>query len=170
MKSRILNFTFSIAITLFSKTLCSAQSISPSSVNNGGVSLSQANGSLSFTVGELVVVGFTDVQGNSLGSGFTSGATLTTVSLKECDTSLFNVQVYPNPTQAIVFIQIDCSYLEDFFLTITNLEGKVIKYTQYNKQEKLIAINTSDFTPGTYLLNFKDKNHELLSLYKIIKQ
>ena len=86
MKSRILNFTFSIAITLFSKTLCSAQSISPSSVNNGGVSLSQANGSLSFTVGELVVVGFTDVKGNSLGSGFTSGDTLTKVSIKECDT------------------------------------------------------------------------------------
>ena len=132
--------------------------------------MSQANGSISFTVGELVVVGFTDVQGNSLGSGFTSGSTLTTVSLKECDTSLFNVQVYPNPTEELVFIKIEYSFIEDFFLTITNLEGKVIKYTKYNKQEKLIAINTSDFTPGTYLLNFEDKNHVLLSSYKIIKQ
>ena len=107
---------------------------------------------------------------NSLGSGFTSGSTLTTVSLKECDTSLFNVQVYPNPTEELVFIKIEYSFIEDFFLTITNLEGKVIKYTKYNKQEKLIAINTSDFTPGTYLLNFEDKNHVLLSSYKIIKQ
>ena len=62
-----------------------AQSVAPQSVNSSGAKMTQANGSLSFTVGELVVLTQTDSQGNSLGSGFTSSATLTTVSIQEID-------------------------------------------------------------------------------------
>ena len=56
-------------------TLSYAQSIPLQSVNSGGTKMSQVNGSLSFTIGELVVLKHTESQGNTLGGGFTAGAT-----------------------------------------------------------------------------------------------
>ena len=92
-------------------TMSYAQSIAPQSVNSGGAKMTQTNGSLSFTVGELVVLSQTDSDGNTLGGGFTAGATLTTVSIQETDAAVLDVMVYPNPTTELVNIQINHSTL-----------------------------------------------------------
>jgi hypothetical protein len=55
-----------------------AQIIAPQSVNSAGVKMTQSNGPLSFTVGELVVLQQYDANGNSLGGGFTNSSTLST--------------------------------------------------------------------------------------------
>jgi uncharacterized membrane protein YkgB len=75
-------------------------------MNSGGSKMIQANGSLSFTVGELVVLTQTDNQGNTIGSGFTAGATLSTISIQEPDANVLNVKVFPNPSADLVNIQI----------------------------------------------------------------
>ena len=103
-----------------------AQSIAPQSVNSAGVKMTKANGSVSFTVGELAVKSQTDSQGNTLGGGFTSSATLTTVSVKEIDAAILDVKVYPNPTTELVNIQINHSTIEQVVITVTDLQGKFI--------------------------------------------
>ena len=74
---------FVIGISVFLKFTYLAQSITPQSLNTTGNKLNQINGSLSFTVGDLVVKGLSDSQGNTVGSGFTISSTITTLSISK---------------------------------------------------------------------------------------
>jgi hypothetical protein len=150
-------------------TVSYAQSTAPQSVNSSGTKMSQSNGSLSFTVGELVVLNLTDSQGNTLGGGFTAGATLTTVSIKETDPVVLDVKVYPNPTTELVNIQINHSIIEQVVLSITDLQGKEVYSGKYAGVSNVIGVNTASYATGTYMLTLKDKNNQVLGTYKIIK-
>ena len=146
-----------------------AQSIAPQSVNSSGTKMTQANGSLSFTVGELVVLSQTDSQGNTLGGGFTAGATLTTVSIQETDATVLDVKVYPNPTTDLVIVQINHSTLDQVVVTINDLQGKEVYSGKYAGISNVIGINTASYATGTYMLILKNLNNQVLGTYKIIK-
>lgn len=150
-------------------TISYAQSIAPQSVNSGGSKMSQANGSLSFTVGELVVLSQTDSDGNTLGGGFTAGATLTTVSIQETDATVLDVKVYPNPTTELVNIQINRSTLDQVVVTIADLQGKEVYSGKYTGISNVIEINTASYATGTYVLSLKNLTNQVLGTYKIIK-
>ena len=150
-------------------TMSYAQSIAPQSVNSGGTKMTQANGSLSFTVGELVVLSQTDSDGNTLGGGFTAGATLTTVSIEETDAAILDVKVYPNPTTELVNIQIKHSTLDQVVVTITDLQGKEVYSGKYAGISNIIGINAASYATGNYLLTLKNLNNQMLGTYKIIK-
>ena len=150
-------------------TMSYAQSIAPQSVNCGGTKMTQANGSLSFTVGELVVLSQIDSDGNTLGGGFTAGATLTTVSVQETDAAILDVKVYPNPTTELVNIQIKHSTLDQVVVTITDLQGKEVYNGKYAGISNVIGINAASYATGNYLLTLKNLNNQMLGTYKIIK-
>ena len=150
-------------------TLSYAQSIAPQSVNSGGTKMSQSNGSLSFTVGELVVLNLSDSEGNTLGGGFTAGATLTTVSIHETDATLLDIKVFPNPTSDLVNIQINHSTIDQVLLTITDLQGKEVYNGKYAGISNVIGINTASYATGTYVLSLKNLKNQVLGTYKIIK-
>lgn len=150
-------------------TMSYAQSIAPQSVNSGGTKMTQANSSLTFTVGELVVLSQTDSDGNSLGGGFTAGATLTTVSIQETDAAILDVKVYPNPTTELVNIQINHSTIDQVVVTISDLQGKEVYSGKYAGISNVIGINTASYATGNYLLTLKNVNNQVLGTYKIIK-
>ena len=158
-----------LGAALLMGTMSYAQSIAPQSVNSGGTKMTQANGSLSFTVGELVVLSQTDSQGNTLGGGFTAGATLTTVSIQETDASVLDVKVFPNPTTELVNIQINHSTLDQVLVTITDLQGKEVYSAKYAGISNVIGINTASYSTGTYVLSLKNLTNQVLGTYKIIK-
>ena len=150
-------------------TMSYAQNISTQSVNSGGTKMTQANGSLSFTVGELVVLSQTDSDGNTIGGGFTAGSTLTTVSIQETDVAVLDVKVYPNPTTELVNIQINHSTLDQVVVTITDLQGKEVYIGKYAGISNVIGINTALYATGTYVLSLKNLTNQVLGTYKIIK-
>ena len=150
-------------------TMSYAQSIAPQSVNSGGTKMTQANGSISFTVGELVVLSLTDSVGNSIGGGFTVGATLTTVSIHETDAAVLDVNVYPNPTTELVNIQINYSTIDQVAVTITDLQGKEVYIGKYAGISNVIGINTASYATGTYVMSIKNLTNQVLGTYKIIK-
>tara|TARA_Y100000385_G_scaffold163122_1_gene169076 strand:- start:127 stop:639 length:513 start_codon:yes stop_codon:yes gene_type:complete len=150
-------------------TLSYAQSIAPQSVNSGGTKMSQSNSSLSFTVGELVVLNLSDSEGNTLEGGFTAGATLTTVSIHETDATLLDIKVFPNPTSDLVNIQINHSNIDQVVLTITDLQGKEVYNGKYAGISNVIGINTASYATGTYVLSLKNLKNQVLGTYKIIK-
>jgi hypothetical protein len=153
-------------------TLGFAQSLAPQAVNTAGVKFTQANGSLNFTVGELVVKNQTDADGNTLGGGFTNAATSTTtvLSVNTPDKELLNVSVYPNPTTDLLTVDVASTSLSRLVLEITDLQGKIITSSQYAGISNKIGINTADYAVGTYLLLLKNESGKLLGNYKIIKQ
>jgi len=158
-----------LGLALLMGTVSYAQSIAPQSVNCSGTKMSQANGSLSFTVGELVVLSQTDSQGNTLSGGFTTGATLTTVSIQETDAEVLDLRVFPNPTSDLVNIYINHSSIEQVVVSITDLQGKEVYIGKYAGISNTIGINTAAYAPGTYVLSLKNNNNQVLGTYKIIK-
>lgn len=158
-----------LAAMLLVGTVSYAQSIAPQSINSSGAKMSQSNGSLSFTVGELVVITQTDNQGNTLGSGFTSSSTITTSSIQATDPSVLDVSVFPNPTSELLNIRINHAALEQVFVSITDLQGKEVYSGKYAGIANTIGVNTAGYAPGDYVLSLKNNNNELLGNYKIIK-
>lgn len=147
-----------------------AQSIAAQSVNCGGTTMKQNNGSLDFTVGELLVVNQTDNQGNTLNGGFTTGATLTTVTVQETDATVLEVKVFPNPSTDLIKIQINHSALEQIIVSITDLQGKELYIGNYTSMSKNIGVNTASYLAGSYILSLKNTNNQVLGSYKIIKE
>jgi hypothetical protein len=153
-------------------SLATAQSIAPQSVNSGGTKMTQSNGSLSFTVGELVVLAQTDANGNTLGNGFTSGAAVSTsvLSVTEANKDLLHVKVYPNPTTELVFVDILATKLSWVTIDIVDLQGKQLSTQKYAGMSNRIGINTASYKAGTYFLVLKDDANTTLATYKLIKQ
>jgi hypothetical protein len=149
-----------------------AQSIAPQSVNSAGVKMSQSNGSLSFTVGELVVLQQIDANGNSLGGGFTNSSTISTtvLSVQEPDASILQIVVFPNPTSDLVQIQIMEANIEELELELGDLSGKILYNGRYRLMNQNIGINTADYPAGVYFLTLKENNGNILGTYKIVKQ
>ena len=158
-----------LAATMLLVSISYAQSIAPQSVNSSGTKMTQGNSSLSFTVGELVVLSQIDSDGNTLSGGFTAGATLTTMSIQETDAAVLDVKVFPNPTTELVNIQIKHSTLDQVVVTITDLQGKEVYSGKYAGISNVIGINTASYTTGTYVLSLKNLNNQVLGTYKIIK-
>jgi hypothetical protein len=163
---------FVLGLALLIVTTGYAQSIAPQSVNSAGVKMAQSNGSLSFTVGELVVLQQYDANGNSLGGGFTNSSTLSTtvLSVQEPDAAILQVSVFPNPTTDLVQIQIKEASIEEMNLELTDLSGKTLYIAQYRLMQQSIGINTANYQAGVYLLTLKKSNGQILGTYKIVKQ
>src|SRR5690554_5563845 len=102
------------------------QSISPAAVTGTASNMSQSNGSISFTVGQLVVKSQTDADGNILGSGF-SASSVTIVGINKVeDEKILDVNVFPNPSNALVNVQVKNTTLKQMTLTLTDLQGKTV--------------------------------------------
>jgi hypothetical protein len=151
-------------------TISQAQSITSQSVNSGGTKMSQSNGSLSFTISELVVLSQKDSQGNTLGNGFSAGATISTASILEPDMEVLNVKVYPNPTTDLVTVNIQDTKLSEVILEIKDFNGKVISTEKYAGMNNNIGINTASWTIGIYFLHLKNNENQIVGTYKIIKK
>lgn len=157
----------SLAILISSVSYC--QSITPQSINSSGIKMSQTNGSISFTVGELVILTQVDSEGNSIGNSFTSGATISTVSIKEPNKEILSVKVFPNPTTELVNIQINNSSIDQVIISIINIQGKEVYNGIYSAISNTIGINMANYNTGNYFLAIQNKNNEVLGTYKIIK-
>ena len=148
-----------------------AQIIAPQSINNAGTKMTQNNGSISFTVGELVVLTETDSLGNSLGNGFTSSATSSTVvAIRKPDIKLLNIKVYPNPSSNLVFIDIIDTQIEWFYLDIYDLQGRRLSSEKHAGINNKIGLNIASLSAGTYLLKIEDNKKTVLATYKLIKK
>jgi hypothetical protein len=138
-----------LAAAMLMATMGIAQSLAPQAVNAAGVKFTQASGSISFTVGELVVKSQTDTDGNTLGGGFTNSAA--------GSTSLLTVEVASTNLSRLV-------------VEFTDLQGKTLSSSQYAGISNKIGINTAGYANGTYLLFLKTESGKVLGSYQIIKQ
>lgn len=162
---------FALIVALFSVLhLTRAQSIAPQSINPSGKSMSQANGSISFTVGDLVILSESDGEGNSLGNAFSAGASVSTVNIQQPDTELINVKVYPNPTNAFVHVDIKDASIDKVFIAITDKKGSELYSGIYACIYNTIGLNTEAYPPGTYFLTLRNTQNDVLGVYKVIKQ
>ncbi|MFN4812219.1 MAG: T9SS type A sorting domain-containing protein, partial [Bacteroidota bacterium] len=73
------------------------------------------------------------------------------------------------PTSDLVNICIKHSTLEQVIVTITDLQGKEVYNGLYAGISNTIGINTTAFSPGTYVLSLKNNKKQSLGTYRVIK-
>ena len=161
-----------LVVAMLWGTMSYAQSIAPQSVNSSGAKMSQANGSLSFTVGELVVETQTDGNGNTLGGGFTNGSTSSTTitSVQQPNAEKLMLNVYPNPTADMLTLDIQHIDVDAYTITIFDVSGKQVYTANHAGVSGRININLSSFDSGTYLLNLTSNKQKTLGTYQVIRK
>lgn len=133
-------------------------------ISSGGSNLSNTNGSISFSIGELMVETLSDGS-NYLTQGFHQPK-LSITDISELVDLKFNVLAYPNPTSDVLQLQIESEYAENMNFMLYDVNGRKII------QEKIIDTETSiqlnHLKSGIYILRIFKMDQEIKT-FKIIK-
>lgn len=149
-----------LGFSSYAQPTISKQVIGPS-----GATFENGNNKLSYTAGEVVVGAMTDEDGSvQLGNGYYPSLDLSTLNTESPELQL-QVKVYPNPVAEAIFIT---HPTEQFFeVAITDISGKQILQTQYQKHQPL---SVQTLTTGTYFITVTTKESKQTNTYKIIKK
>lgn len=166
-----MNKTLQLLVGLMMSLTSYSQAISPETVGSAGAKMEQSNGSVTFTVGELIVQSFADANGNVLGNGYTSGAASSTqvVTVTEVPDDYMRVSIFPNPTTDLVHIKIEDSKIAAFSIRIFDAQGKIIQDEKYQSVNAAIGVNAATWQTGYYLITIISEN-KTIGTYSIIKQ
>ncbi len=77
------------------------------------------------------------------------------------------INIYPNPVQNIVNIEIISQKSKYFNIEIYTIQGKLIFLKQYKTSP--LSIDISDLSNGIYMLKIKDENGNIIKNEKIVK-
>lgn len=159
---------FIIAVFLFN-SVCIAQTQVKYVVCNGG-NISQNNGYTSFSVvGQLAASKF--VNGSYSGTiGYLDDSDNDPSSIQKVENTLSGVNIYPNPTNADVFIEF-VDDINDLFVVVTNISGQIVFQRKYPKiKEKHIVLSKQTFdVPGIYNINMDNGKKHFSSKIIVIK-
>jgi hypothetical protein len=72
------------------------------------------------------------------------------------------LSAYPNPTQALLTIELNQELKAASFLMIYNMQGKLMKQISINKNESRMQADMSGFATGIYLINVQGTGSHLL--------
>ena len=89
-----------------------------------------------------------------------------TITTKDLNDEIININVYPNPFSDIVFI--DSKIKSDLYITIINSIGQSVYQTQSAKMERM-EISVQHLPPGIYMLIAKTDN-DIVKSFKLIKK
>jgi len=148
---------FLLFILLISLTV-NAQEV----ISSQGDSYSNANGSIDFTIGEVVIATITSGS-NSLTQGFHQ-TNLTVLAIDDFETN-FKAKVFPNPTKEI--LNIDILNFEGLNYLIYDISGRQLLKSKIINKVTSLKVNT--LADGVYLLVINGENNQKLKTYRIIK-
>lgn len=74
-----------------------------------------------------------------------------------------NLQLYPNPTQDVLWLDVDIDQNADFTLSIYNLKGEVMETTSYQTLQGKNAcyLDLSDYAEGVYILRMENGSQSI---------
>jgi len=133
-------------------------------ISSSGSTLKNSTGSLSFTVGELVI-DTKNAGATTITQGFHQ-TKLTITAMNVLREQNFSISAFPNPTNDFVNLKIEKGEIRDIEFTLFDLQGKVLS------NQKIKNTNTevpfSGYNSGNYLLKVNQKGKEIQT-FKIIK-
>ena len=162
MKCKKLMFYF-LSVYFIGITFIVAQN----SVNASGGNLSGANGSVSYSVGQMVYMTNSGTNGSNaqgVQQPYEISEVLSSIDYSEL---ISDLKIYPNPSTdhiKINFINLNNLNLS---LKIIDINGKVIKKEDYLQNET--TIDVSSYSSNIYFLNIMNKD-KLIKSFKLIKK
>ncbi|MCJ8288786.1 MAG: T9SS type A sorting domain-containing protein [Crocinitomicaceae bacterium] len=145
---------FSLLFTSFTAT---SQEI----VSTQGDSYSNANGSIDFTIGEVVINTGTDGT-YDITQGFHQ-TNWNFVELEDHDPN-YEAIIFPNPTEDVLNIR--ASVFENVTYTLYDAQGKLVFQDKLSAEETPIQV--SHLAPGNYTISLKNEGQNLKT-FKLVK-
>ena len=130
-------------------------------VSTQGGSYSNANGSIDFTIGEVIINTGTDGN-NDLTQGFHQ--TVWNFLGVEDFAPNYEVIIFPNPTEDVLNIR--TSTFENVTYTLYDIQGKLVMQNILFAEQTPIQV--SQLAPGNYLLTLNNQTKNL-KIFKLIK-
>jgi|694.fasta_scaffold50978_6 hypothetical protein len=133
-------------------------------VGSGG-DASGSGGSVSYSIGQIDYITPIGGGGNT-NEGLQQPYEIFTAGIDDAQISL-ELTVYPNPSEASVFLKIDKEDITHLFYQLYDVNGAQL--TSQNITDKTTHIAMEQFASGTYLINILH-NNTVLKTFKIIKK
>ena len=163
MKKILLSILMILSIEI---TYC--QSISRGVNASAGEYFINSNSSISWTLGEIVTETFVS-DDNTLTQGFQQSL-LYVFSIDENADSIFNINVYPNPTNSILNINIDSKIKTSISIKLFDIHGNCLFDKEINGNKNFYEkINLSNYRNSMYLLKIISSKNKFVKSYKIQK-
>ena len=144
--------------------LVSLPGFSQSGTVTAGASVKSANGSLSWSAGQVFTQTISD--GNiSVSEGLQQPYEIHDV-VSTFDQQKLDIRIWPNPVSDMLTVNIRAEDITVISFTVTTVDGRMLKSGAI---EELTKISLTGVMPGILILSFQYKN-QFLSSYKIIKQ
>lgn len=158
---KIIYFFLFVGISNFSI----AQSLEQFVIGASGTDFSNSNAQLSWTIGETIIS--TLSTGNQqLTQGFHQ-TLLQVSSVDNTEDTGFSAEVFPNPSQEIIVIQID-SELDQLQYSIFDVLGRLLHHEDI-LNNRYTTVNLSNLSAGNYLLKIISKDTKIFRTFKIQK-
>jgi len=152
-------------ILLLFLILCSSVLVGQQVVATAGGTLSNASGSISYTIGEGVAQTFSKGE-KVLTQGFQQ--TLLLVSDEKVLRELnFSIIVFPNPTNEVVTLRVEKESFTGLLYLLYDLSGRLLAKKEIENSDTTIPFQSMQ--AGSYLLEVLDGKLGLKT-FKIIKQ
>lgn len=134
-------------------------------VATAGSTLSNANGSISYTIGEGVTQTLTKGD-KTITQGFQQ-SNISVMAISEKKDSGFTISAYPNPTNDILNLHIGREDVRGLVYMLIDINGKHI--INKNLETSETTIQLKELPSGIYIINIYDGVIELKT-FKIIKK
>ncbi len=165
MKTKLIT----LSIMLLIACTCTGQSIARQVISTAGDYASTADVSISWTIGEPVTETFTS-DNYILLQGFQQGDDYIITPPEGNENGLQDIQfqIYPNPTEDLLIIELKDRPKERFTVKLFSISGKLILTRPIKPYSTLNYINLSSIQSGTYILKILDNNR--MRTFKLIKK
>jgi hypothetical protein len=152
-----------IVLVTFAIVSIKAQSLEV--VTSSGDFHKQSSGSLSWTLGEVTVETLIGTN-HILTQGFQQNK-LTVTAIDKLQIPGIEFNVYPNPTNSYLFIEVKTEKQRDLNLKLYDLNGKLILQEKFAGSHQTVSMQ--NYKPANYILRITEDNKEIMT-YKIVKQ
>jgi len=149
---------------LFFATFLSAQTTAKNTVSNAGLEMSNAEYTVSFTIGEPIVGLIANEE--SIDQGFWAGSLF--VEPITIEKELGGIVIYPNPMINELNIQTNNNPV--FGITMFAVNGKMALKQKVESTQFEHKIDVSHLAKGMYVLRLSIENQKEEKLFKIIKR
>jgi len=142
------------------------------STNASGVETSGINGSVNYTIGQVVYSTHSTTNMNVTEGVQQPYEISETIGIEDKDLTLLSISAFPNPTINFLKLKIDdsaTSSLKKMKYELFDINGKLIKQEIIQKGIKTFLIDMSNCTSSTYLLRVLNENKSIKE-FKIIKK
>jgi hypothetical protein len=140
--------------------ITSLKSIAQQNTIASGNSVSNSNGSISYSIGQIDYLNVNNQNGN-LNQGIQQPFEIFNITSLNTIEGL-NVSIFPNPTTSLINIE---SEYQNLSIRISDISGQLLE-EKNNFSDKIISFE--NYSQGTYILTITNKDNKI-SNYKIIK-